>query len=159
MPPRSVLFVCLGNICRSPTAEGLFRHHLRAAGLESAIAHDSAGTGDWHVGEPPDPRAIAAAARRGVFIDDLRVRQVTPADFDRFDLILGMDRQNVANLRRLGGAKAEGRVALFMEAALGEARDVPDPYYEPDAAFDRVFDMCDRAAGALVASIRTRAPV
>jgi protein-tyrosine phosphatase len=149
----SVLFVCLGNICRSPTAEGLVRHHLRLAGLDGQVRVDSAGTGGWHQGEPPDSRAVAAAARRGVAIGDLRARQVTPADFERFDLILGMDRQNVQNLRRLAGGRAQGGIALFLQEALGETADVPDPYYEDDAAFDRVFDLCDRAARALVARL------
>ncbi|SFM52280.1 protein-tyrosine phosphatase [Pleomorphomonas diazotrophica] len=98
---RSILFVCLGNICRSPTAEGLMLNHLAAAGLANRIRVDSAGTGGWHAGEPPDRRTIAAARKHGVDLMPLRARQVRTADFSDFDLIVGMDRQNVADLRRL----------------------------------------------------------
>lgn len=150
----AVLFVCLGNICRSPTAEGLFRAHVAAAGLSSGFSFDSAGTGDWHLGEPPDPRAIATAARRGVDISDLRARQVIPADFERFDLILGMDQQNIANLKRLAPAGAAQRVSLFLEAAQGLSAEVPDPYTHDQRMFDHVFDLCNEAAAALVQKLQ-----
>lgn len=146
----SVLFVCLGNICRSPTAEGVFRNHVLAAGLGPRLSADSAGIGGWHAGDPPDDRAIAAAARRGVDISDLRVRKVRPADFADFDLIVGMDRQNVADLERLRPKGARAHVGLYLAEALGWDAEIPDPYYEDAAAFDRVFDLCDRAAVALM---------
>lgn len=146
----AVLFVCLGNICRSPTAEGLFRNHAAAAGLADRFVVDSAGLGPWHVGDPPDQRAIRTAARRGVDLAGLRGRQVSPADFGRFDWILGMDRANMAGLRRLQPPESRASVELFLAAALGEPREVPDPYHEPDHAFDAVFDLCDRAARALL---------
>jgi protein-tyrosine phosphatase len=146
----AILFVCLGNICRSPLAEGVFRNRVRAAGLEDHFVIDSAGTGGWHAGDPADSRSIAAAARRGVDISDLRARQVRKADFSNFDTILGMDRQNVADLHRIATPQSRSRIALFMRAALGADQDVPDPYYDDDRAFDKVFDMCDRAAMALL---------
>lgn len=153
----AVLFVCLGNICRSPTVEGLFRHHVAQAGLGDEFLIDSAGTGDWHAGSPPDPRAIATASRRGVSIVDLRARQITEPDFRRFDLILGMDRQNVANIARLKPADATAEVRLFLDAGLGLNRDVPDPYHEDQTAFETVFDLCDQGAAALLARLRERA--
>lgn len=153
---RSILFVCLGNICRSPTAEGLMLNHLAAAGL-SHLAHvDSAGTGGWHTGDPPDPRAIAAARRRGVDLSPLRARQVRRTDFSEFDLIVGMDRQNVADLRRMTPAGSTARVDLCLEEALGIPSEVPDPYYEDDKAFDAVFDLCDRAVRAFIEKIRAK---
>lgn len=147
---RSILFVCLGNICRSPTAEGLMLNHLAAAGLADRIRVDSAGTGGWHTGEPPDRRAIAAARRHGVDLTPLRARQIRKADFSDFDLIVGMDRQNVADLRRLAPKESAARVGLWLEEALGLSGEVPDPYYEDDRAFDAVFDLCDRASRAFV---------
>ena len=146
----SVLFVCLGNICRSPTAEGLLRHHARAAGLDDRCRIDSAGTGGWHIGDPPDRRAIAAAARHGVDLSGLRGRKVSPADFTAFDLILGMDRQNVADLKALAPAGATAKTSLFLAEALGRNADVPDPYYGDRADFNAVFELCDRAARALL---------
>jgi len=150
---RSILFVCLGNICRSPTAEGLMLNHLAAAGL-AHIGVDSAGIGGWHAGEPPDRRAIAAARKKGVDLTPLRARQVRKADFSDFDLIVGMDRQNIADLRRLAPAGATARVGLCLEESLGLAREVPDPYYEDERAFDDVFDLCDRAIRAFVDKLR-----
>jgi protein-tyrosine phosphatase len=147
---RSILFVCLGNICRSPTAEGLMLNHLAAAGLASAVRVDSAGIGGWHVGDPPDGRAIAAAARRGVDLTGLRGRKAVPEDLRRFDLVVGMDRQNVADLRRLAPRGATARIGLWLEEALGLADEVPDPYYGDERDFDAVFDLCDRAARAFV---------
>lgn len=147
----AILFVCLGNICRSPTAEGLMRNHVRAAGLTDRFVIDSAGTGGWHAGDPPDPRAIATAAGHGVDISDLRARKIRGSDFSSFDLIVGMDRQNVADLERLRPPRSAARVALFLEAALGERAEVPDPYYGDDADFEAVFSLCERAAAALLA--------
>lgn len=154
---RSILFICLGNICRSPTAEGLMLNHLSAAGLSHRVRVDSAGIGGWHTGEPPDARAIAAARKRGVDLAPLRARQVQKADFSEFELIVGMDRQNVADLRRLAPSGSTAHIGLFLEEALGISNEVPDPYYDDERAFDAVFDLCDRAVRALVEKIRAEA--
>lgn len=147
---HSILFVCLGNICRSPTAEGLMLNHLAAAGLSHQVRVDSAGTGGWHVGDPPDLRAIAAAHKRGVDLTSLRARQVQKSDFSDFELIVGMDRQNVADLHRLAPKGSTARIGLFLEEALDLSSEVPDPYYEDERAFDAVFDLCDRAVRAFI---------
>ncbi len=152
---HSILFVCLGNICRSPTAEGLVLNHLAAAGLSRQVRVDSAGTGGWHAGAPPDTRAIATARKRGVDLTPLRARQVRKADFAEFELIVGMDRQNVADLRRLAPSGSAARIGLCLEEALGLPSEVPDPYYEDERAFDAVFDLCDRAVRAFVEKVRT----
>ncbi|MEI4486781.1 low molecular weight protein-tyrosine-phosphatase [Frigidibacter sp. MR17.14] len=132
--PRSILFVCLGNICRSPAAEGAMRAHAARAGLDLAL--DSAGTGRWHVGEPPHPPMVAAARARGYDLSPLRARQVARADFSRFDLILAMDAQNLADLRRLAPAGSAARIEAFLPGGA----TVPDPYYTEDfeGALDRV---------------------
>jgi len=150
---NSILFVCLGNICRSPTAEGLLLNHLAAAGLGDRIRVDSAGTGGWHAGDPPDPRTIAAAARKGVDLSGLRARKVEASDFTSFDLIVGMDRQNVADLHRLAPKGTTARIGLWLEEALGIADEVPDPYYEDERTFDAVFALCDRATRAFIARL------
>ncbi len=146
-----VLFLCLGNICRSPTAEAVLRRMAEEAGHDLAI--DSCGTGDWHKGEPPDRRAIAAAARRGYDLTPLRARQLTPEDFTRFDLILAMDRSNLrgAEARRPDGAGA--RVELFLslidEKGPGaKSMDVPDPWYTGD--FDGTLDLIETGCRALI---------
>jgi protein-tyrosine phosphatase len=127
---RRVLFVCLGNICRSPTAEAVFRELLRREAAGLAVDVDSAGTHGYHAGEPPDARAIAAAARRGIDMSDLRARMLEAADFERFDLVLAMDQQNFRRLQRLAPAAYRNRLRLFLDYApdLGR-REVPDPYY------------------------------
>jgi protein-tyrosine phosphatase len=141
----SVLFVCLGNICRSPLAEAAFRREAGRLGL--AVEVDSAGTGDWHVGRPPDRRAIAVAARNGVDISGLRARQVTPADLHRFDHVVALDRENLANLRRMQPPGAGARLSLLMDFVDGrEGEAVADPYYGEEAHFDRAW--ADVAAGA-----------
>ncbi len=149
----SVLFVCLGNICRSPLAEGILQAKVDAAGLSDRFQLDSAGCGGWHVGEAPDPRSIAAAARHGVSIDHQKARKLTTEDFDAFDLILGMDRDNVAYLRKMKPRESRARVALYLEDALGTAKDVPDPYYGTPADFETVFQLCDRASDALLKAL------
>jgi protein-tyrosine phosphatase len=150
-----VLFVCLGNICRSPTAEGVFRARVARAGLARVIATDSAGTHDYHVGDPPDPRAKAAARRRGVDISDLRGRQVVREDFARFDYLLAMDRSNLRHLARLCPKGAESRLRLFLEFAPGAGIDeVPDPYYGGADGFEHVLDLAEAAAEGLLAHIR-----
>lgn len=142
-----ILFVCLGNICRSPTAEGVFGHLAREAGL--TLHTDSAGTGDWHIGDRPDPRAVAAAAARGYDISDLRARQVTATDFDRFDLILAMDNRNRADLealRPLGAATPVEMFLRFDESHTGPL-DLPDPYLV--GGFGDVLDTIERASRGL----------
>jgi protein-tyrosine phosphatase len=149
-----VLFVCLGNICRSPTAEAVFRQLVARADRPLAIEIDSAGIGDWHIGEPPDRRAQAAARRRGVDMSTIRARQFVHDDFALFDLILAMDRQNLAELRRRAPAQYRERVRLFLEFAPElEAHDVPDPYYGGEAGFEEVLDLTEQAARGLLAHL------
>ena len=148
-----VLFVCMGNICRSPTAHGIFRDLVREAGLDDAVEVDSAGTGAWHAGNPPDQRSMATAARRGCDISDLRARQVTVDDFDAFDHVIAMDSENMSNLRRLCPEGREGRLSMCLDHASEASGDVPDPYYGNDG-FDLVYDMCDDACRGLLATIR-----
>lgn len=153
----SVLFVCMGNICRSPTAEGVFRQHVgrHAPGLEIEI--DSAGTHDYHVGEPPDPRTVKAAARRGIDLASLRARQVQADDFERFDLILAMDPLNHVTLLDRSAPEFHPRIRLLLEFAPQTGRpDVPDPYYGGAAGFEEVLDLVDAAAEGLLAEIRRR---
>jgi protein-tyrosine phosphatase len=153
-----LLFVCLGNICRSPTAEGVMRHLVREAGLEDAVTIDSAGTGSWHVGHPPDERATAAAQARGIVLEG-RARQVTPEDFDAFDLIVAMDASNRRDLERLARlAGATTPVVALREfdpqaVAAGEL-DVPDPYYGGDEGFEHVLDVIERASRGLLDHVR-----
>ena len=153
-----VLFVCLGNICRSPTAEGVFR---ALAEREGALRQgwvrgiDSAGTGDWHVGSPPDRRTIAAARQRGYELGALRARQVTAQDFHDFDLLLAMDRQNLAALQQLRPVAGMAEVKLFLEYAECAAVDeVPDPYYGGAEGFEEVLDLCEAASRGLLTSLR-----
>lgn len=146
-----VLFVCLGNICRSPTAHGVFEQRLARRGLAAAIRVDSAGTGDWHIGRAPDPRTQAAAARRGYDLGALRARQVEAADFQHFQYILAMDAENLGNLERLRPAGFDGELSLFLQYAQGVAeREVPDPYYGGAEGFDRVLDLVENAADGLL---------
>jgi protein-tyrosine phosphatase len=142
-----VLFVCLGNICRSPTAEGVLRVLAAREYPHLTLEIDSAGTADYHVGEPPDRRTVAAAGRRGYDLSGLRARQLVPEDFLRFDYLLAMDRANLSALRvrRIAGATAE--LALFMSFAPDSGRDeVPDPYYGGAEHFEQVLDLCEIAA-------------
>jgi protein-tyrosine phosphatase len=154
----SVLFVCMGNICRSPTAEGVFRRLVaeRAPGL--AIEIDSAGTHDYHVGDAPDRRAIAAASRRGIDIGSLRARVVDESDFERFDLVLAMDRLNREILLDRSPARYRERVRLFLEFAPAiDEQDVPDPYYGGPVGFERVLDLAEEASMGLLEEVRSRA--
>lgn len=151
--PPALLFVCLGNICRSPLAEGAFRAEARRAGLE-AIA-DSAGTGDWHVGSPPDARAQATARRHGVEIGALRGRQVTAEDFTRFTHIFALDADNLRALRRLAPAGHGARLGLLLDMVPGRAgQAVADPYYGDEQGFERTWDDVSAAARALVERLR-----
>ena len=157
-PPKvRVLFVCMGNICRSPTAEGVFRRLVSAAGLDTVIATDSAGTHDYHIGEAPDPRTVAAAATRGVDLSWRRGRQVSAADFDRFDYVLAMDGDNFRHLAALAGKRAEGKLSLFLDYApeVGE-REVPDPYFGGADGFEHVLDLVEAASRGLLAELRRR---
>jgi low molecular weight protein-tyrosine phosphatase len=154
----SVLFVCLGNICRSPTAEGTMRALVREAGMQDEVEIDSAGTGGWHVGSAPDERATAAAAARGIALEG-SARRVASDDFYYFDLLVGMDRSNVAELRRIArdsGQRAKVRLLReFDPASAGETDlDVPDPYYGEGDGFERVLDHVQAACAGLLARIR-----
>ena len=154
-----LLFVCLGNICRSPTAEGTMRALVEEAGLGRQVQLDSAGTGAWHVGEPPDRRATAAARARGIELHGA-AREVTRTDFDDFDLVLAMDRSNMRALRRLAPSEeAREKVRLLREfdpASAGAADlDVPDPYYGAEGGFDEVLDLVQAACAGLLDHIRT----
>jgi protein-tyrosine phosphatase len=151
--PPAVLFVCLGNICRSPLAEAAFRARAEAAGLE-AVA-DSAGTGDWHVGEPPDRRAQATARRRGLDISSYRGRQVEPEDFLRFSHIFALDKENLANLRRLAPPGATAHLGLLLDLVDGlQGQAVADPYFGGIDGFERTWAQVDAAAEALVEQLR-----
>jgi protein-tyrosine phosphatase len=142
-----ILFVCSGNICRSPTAEAVMRRLVAQAGLEGEIEIDSAGTGGWHVGEPPDDRASAAAARRGIGLTGT-ARQVEPGDFTHFDLVLAVDEENLQRLRRLAPPGTGERVRLLDDT------DIPDPYYGGPDGFDAVLDQIDAACRRLLDELR-----
>lgn len=143
----AILFVCLGNICRSPLAEGILSHRVDAAGLSAAVSVESAGTASWHTGKTPDPRSIAVAARNGIDLTSQRARQVAPADFETFDMILAMDDDNLAELRARATAGSRAEIRRFLD------HDVPDPYYGGPEGFDHVFRMLDEGCAALVSEL------
>ena len=154
-----ILFVCLGNICRSPTAEGVMRHKLRGAELAEDVDIESAGTGGWHVGHPPDERASAAAAARGIALES-RAQRFESFHFDDFDLIIAMDRQNLADMRALAPhAAAAGKLHLLREfdplAVAAGTLEVPDPYYGGEGGFEDVLDMVERACDGLLEEIES----
>ena len=150
-----VLFVCTGNICRSPTAEGVFRAVVDAEGLTHAIAADSAGTGGWHVGELPDSRAMEAALERGYDLGDQRARQVGRDDFALFELIVAMDRGHLRDLARMCPKGDDHRLRLFLDfAPQFGVRDVPDPYYGGEDGFESVLDMAEAGARGILGHIR-----
>ncbi len=150
-----ILFVCTGNICRSPTAEGVFRHHVRAAGLENGFVIDSAGIEGYHTGDPPDGRSVKAALKRGVAIDDLKARRVRPSDFHDFDLILAMDGGHHRALKNMKPKDARAEVVLFLDFADPEnSRDVPDPYYGGPEDFTLVLDLAEEGVDALLRHLR-----
>jgi protein-tyrosine phosphatase len=154
-PTANVLFVCTGNICRSPTAECVFRTLVARARLDTGIAMDSAATHDSQIGQPPDPRAISAARRRGYTFGGHLARQVQARDFIRFNWILAMDRHNLAALRLLQPETYDGRLALFLDFAPQlTVREVPDPYLGTPEDFERVLDMAERGAAALLDAVR-----
>jgi protein-tyrosine phosphatase len=157
-----LLFVCMGNICRSPTAEGAMRRVLLEAGLDARVEVDSAGTGAWHVGDSADPRARAAARRRGIELHSI-ARQVTGEDLDRFDLVLAADAENQRDLLALAGEDPERRAKVRLLREFDQASvkagelDVPDPYYGGADGFDDVLDIVDAACRGLLAEIRAHA--
>lgn len=151
-----VLFVCMGNICRSPTAEAVFRHQVREAGLEGQVEIDSAGTGDWHVGKAPDSRACQAAAQRGYELTSLRARQAVAEDFRRFDLILAMDHDNLKNLERLRPSTSGAELDLFLRRYQLRCDAVPDPYYGGPDGFEEVLDLIEQASVALLDEVKAR---
>lgn len=149
-----VLFVCLGNICRSPTAEGVFTSKLEQHGLATSVAVESCGIGNWHAGQGPDERATAAAARRGYDLSKLRARQVKAADFERFDYIVAMDRMNLTELEAMRPTGFDGKLALFLSFADGvELEEVPDPYFGGDDGFSEVLDLIEQASEGLIREI------
>lgn len=152
--PVRVLFVCMGNICRSPMAEAVFRQRVSEAGLAEHFVIDSAGTGSWHVGEPPHHGTLAILARHGIDANGQRARQITSADFERFDYIVAMDDENLYALRRMQ-RRGEAQVSLLLDHAPGLGiREVPDPYYS--GGFDHVFRLVDAGSHGLLAYIRER---
>lgn len=159
MKPRlRVLMVCTGNICRSPTAEGVLRRKLADAGLHQLVAVASAGMVDYHAGSPPDHRAQASAKRRGYDLSRQRARKVRTEDFERFDLLLGMEAEHVERLRELCPPALAGRIGLLMDHAPTRWRgsEVPDPYYGAPAGFERVLDLVEEACDGLVAALSAR---
>lgn len=156
-PSVSVLFVCMGNICRSPTAHGVFRKLIEEEGLAGLIDVDSAGTHAYHVGNDPDRRAQATARSRGIDLSDLRARQARSEDFHAFDYVIAMDQENYLSLRGICPAGMEERIFMFLDFApdLGES-EVPDPYYGGAQGFERVFDMVEAASYGLLQDIRQR---
>ena len=152
LDPVRILFVCLGNICRSPTAEAVMRGLVADAGLQDEIVVESAGTGDWHVGHPPDERSVAAAAARGVELTG-EARQVANGDFESSDLLIAMDRQNRDDLLRLARSEADrAKVRLLRSYADGEL-DVPDPYYGGEDGFEAVVEIVERSCRALLGEL------
>jgi protein-tyrosine phosphatase len=159
LPARRILFVCMGNICRSPTAEGVFRKVLAERAPELDVLLDSAGTHGYHTGAPPDPRACRAAARRGIDLKTLRARRVTEEDFAHFELVLAMDEQNREFLLELCPVEHRDRVRLLLDFAPHlERREVPDPYYGGSAGFEHVLDLVEEAATGLLEHLRRTEP-
>ena len=151
-----VLFVCLGNICRSPTAEGVFRQYVEQAGLSDKITIDSAGTSDWHIGKTPDPRTQAAAAKRGYDLSKLYGRQAQAEDFAKFDLILAMDKSNLSNLQVIQPANGKAELALYLPRFGISPDEVPDPYYGGEDGFELVLDMLEQASQVMLDEIKAR---
>ena len=154
MKKARVLFVCLGNICRSPTAHGVFETLVAQQGLAGMIDVDSAGTAAYHVGNPPDSRSVSAAAKRGYQLDHLRARQATPEDFSEFTHILAMDEENLRNLKAIAPADYAGHLGLFLDFAQCVEREVPDPYYGGEAGFGHVLDLVENASFGLLLKLQ-----
>lgn len=156
MGRSSVLFVCLGNICRSPTAEGIFRHLVAEAGLTDRIGIDSAGTAGWHTGNGPDPRSCETAAKYGVDITGLRARQIHRDDFSRFRFIIALDRNNLMDIRAIAPASHTASVRLLLDFVPGmEGQPVPDPYYGGADDFEETFRLARLGCEALLEAVRT----
>jgi len=152
-----ILFVCLGNICRSPTAHGVFERKLEWAGLNHRISVDSAGTGAWHLGKAPDPRTQAAARARGYDLSHLRARQTDPSDFERFDYILAMDQDNLSELQMMMPEDYDGHLGLLLDFSdYAQVREVPDPYYGEGGGFEQVLDLVEEASDGLLDEIQRR---
>ena len=143
----------MGNICRSPTAEGVFRYHAEQAGQTERLHIDSAGTHAYHTGEPPDRRARAAAERRGMSLEGIRARRVTVEDFERFDFIIAMDEDNLERLRHEAPEEYQAKLRLFLEFGESTEREVPDPYYGGSAGFERVLDLVEEASRGLLGTL------
>lgn len=152
MKPVRILFVCLGNICRSPLAEGILRHVAK----DGLVDADSAGTGGWHIGDPPDRRSIAVARKHGIDISRQRCRKVHAGDFEAFDLILAMDGSNLANLRAMAPPATQHKLHLFLAYTQGITRDVPDPYYEGPEGFETVYNMLFEGCRSLTGKLEER---
>ena len=149
-----VLFVCLGNICRSPTAEGVFRKLVREAGLSDEIKIDSAGTGAWHINQPPDQRSQDAALKRGIDLSAQRARKISIHDFNDFDYLVAMDRSNISNLKKICPPDLVSRISLFLEFAPKlQRQEVPDPYQGGDEGFELVLDLIEVASQGLLSHI------
>ncbi|MBU8978160.1 MULTISPECIES: low molecular weight protein-tyrosine-phosphatase [unclassified Lysobacter] len=153
--PVRLLVVCLGNICRSPVAEGVLRARIAVSTLAGRVELDSAGTGDWHVGEPPDRRAVANAAQHGIDISGLRARQLASVDYRRFDWVLCADRANLRDVRARAPADAHARIDLLLDwAGMAGEGEIPDPYTGGAAQFEHVYQLLDRAADGVIARLR-----
>lgn len=151
-----VLFVCLGNICRSPTAEGVLRYKLREAGLADQVEVASAGTAEWHIGKAPDPRSQRAALLRGYDLSSQRAQQVRSVDFALYDLILAMDESNLRHLKALQPAQGKAELDLFLRRYDGALDEVPDPYYDAEQGFEQVLDLIEVASDRLVIELKGR---
>jgi protein-tyrosine phosphatase len=150
MEKRRILFVCLGNICRSPLGEGLLRHHAAERGISQLVETASAGTGGWHHGDPPDHRSVSVARNYGIDISAQRARQLAEDDFNSFDLIFAMDRSNLRDIVRRAPHSSSADIHLFMDFVGGTSRDVPDPYYGDARDFENVYTMLDEGCRSLL---------
>ncbi len=151
----AVLFICLGNICRSPTAQAVFSARAKSSGLVNIII-ESAGTGAWHAGEPPDPRSVEAGEARGYSFTGQTARKVEPLDFARFDYILAMDADNLRALQAMAPQNYGGHLGLFLDSANTKNADVPDPYYGGERGFEDVLDLIERASDGLIKTLKAR---
>ena len=156
MSKKSVLFVCMGNICRSPTAEGVFRYFVAKEGMTGNVEIDSAGTHAYHTGEPPDRRAQAAAERRGISLSGIRARRVRAEDFEFFNYVIAMDRDNHAMLADFADPDHHEKIRLFLDYSSGPEAEVPDPYYGGAIGFERVLDLVEDASRGLLEEVRRR---
>lgn len=152
----SVLFVCLGNICRSPTAEGVFRKLVEQAEMQGQVHIDSCGTSNWHIGKGPDPRSMEAAEKRGVDISTLKARQFSEKDLDTFDFVVVMDRQNLADVKDIWHQNGGTKPTLFLEFGSSGLAEVPDPYYGGEDGFEQVLDLIEEAGQGLLRSVQER---